>query len=125
MILLDTHVVVWLYAGLVQELSARAVREIETNDLAICPVVQLELAYLHEIGRVHESPATIVGDLAGRIGLSVAQIGFAPLCAAAVGLDWTRDPFDRIQAAHALSAGLPLLTRDAHMREHLHLAIWD
>ena len=52
-------------------------------------------------------------------------IGFATLCAAAVDLTWTRDPFDRLQAAHAHSASLPLLTRDARIREHLPLAIWD
>lgn len=124
MILLDTHVVVWLYAGQVDRLSERATREIEANPLGISPVVELELAYLYEIGRLTEQPTAIVGDLAARIGLSVAQIGMGPLCSAALGLSWTRDPFDRLQAAHCLLTGMPLLTKDATLRQHLPGAVW-
>lgn len=124
-ILLDTHVVVWLYAGLVDQLSTRARRVIDESNVAISPVVELELAYLHEIGRITESAPSIVGDLAMRIGMQVAQIQFAHVCAEAVGMTWTRDPFDRLQAAHAQAARLQLLTKDAQIREHLELAVWD
>lgn len=125
MILLDTHVVVWLYAGQLGRFSERAIAELENNELAISPVVELELAYLNEIDRITVQPESIIGDLAARIGLTVDQIGLGPLCAAATELSWTRDPFDRLQAAHALTAGLPLLTRDVTLRQHLALAVWD
>jgi PIN domain nuclease of toxin-antitoxin system len=124
-ILLDTHVVLWVYTGEILRLSTRAAHELEARDVAVSPVVELELAYLNEIGRVSDTPAMILAALGSSIGLSVAQIGFGPLCAAAAGLTWTRDPFDRMLAAHALTAGLPLLTKDSNIRAHLDLAFWD
>lgn len=59
------------------------------------------------------------------MGLTVAQIGFAHTCATAAGLTWTRHPFDRLLAAHALNADLPLLTKDRSLLENLDLAFWD
>lgn len=67
----------------------------------------------------------VLGFLGSTLGLTVAQIGFAPLCATAVGLTWTRDPFDRLLAAHSIAAGLPLLTKDRSLLENLDLAFWD
>ena len=125
MILLDTHVVLWIYTGQVLRLSTRAAHELEASDVAVSPVVELELAYLNEIGRVTDTPAMILAALGSSIGLSVAQIGFAPLCATAVGLTWTRDPIDRLLAAHAVAADLPLLTKDRSLLENLDLAFWD
>lgn len=61
---LDTHAIVWLYAGDIERLSPTAVEVIETHALVISPMVQLELTYLHEIGRLMVSGADIVGDLA-------------------------------------------------------------
>ena len=47
---LDTHLVVWLYAGQV-ELIPHSVREIlENSNLLLSPMVDLELEYLFEIG---------------------------------------------------------------------------
>ena len=98
--------------------------EIEINDLAVSPMVELELGYLYEIGRTAGPAGEVLGSLASRMGLTVAQIGFGPVCAAALEVTWTRDPFDRMLAAHALTAGLPLLTKDEAMLEHLDLAFW-
>lgn len=123
-ILLDTHVAVWLYAGEIERIPAATQQLINTSDVAICPIVELELAYLNEIGRINEVPASIIGDLSMRIGLRVAQIPFGTVCAGAVSLHWTRDPFDRLQAAHALAVGVRLVTKDALIRQHLPLATW-
>lgn len=124
-ILLDTHVVLWLYTGRIELLSERAGRAVDESDLAASPIVELELAYLNEVDRVAETPAQIIGTLSSGLGLTVAQIAFGPLCATAAALTWTRDPFDRMLAAHALTAGLPLLTKDGTIRAHLDLAFWD
>ncbi len=124
-IMLDTHVVVWLHTNRVTELSPRAIREIDANDLAVSPIVELELAYLHEIGRTAGPASEILGALGSRMGLTVAQIGFGPLCATAVEVTWTRDPFDRMLVAHAVTAGLPLLTKDASILANLDLGFWD
>jgi PIN domain nuclease of toxin-antitoxin system len=44
---------------------------------------------------------------------------------AAAGLTWTRDPFDRLIAAHAIVADAPLLTADRTILDNLPQAIWD
>ena len=46
MIFLDTHIVVWLYAGCVKKLSKPVVEQIENNDLFISQLVRLEMQYL-------------------------------------------------------------------------------
>ncbi len=48
---LDTHVVCWLYEGRTELLTSAAMRAIEDGLLQVSPMVQLELTYLHEIGR--------------------------------------------------------------------------
>jgi PIN domain nuclease of toxin-antitoxin system len=123
--MLDTHVAVWLHTNALSNLSQRALTAIEANDLLVSPAVELELAYLHEVGRIAGPASEVLSFLASTLGVTVAQIGFGPLCAAAAGLTWTRDPFDRMLAAHALTAGLPLLTKDGNIRAHLDLAFWD
>jgi PIN domain nuclease of toxin-antitoxin system len=57
--------------------------------------------------------------------LQVSDISLAELTKAAVGLPWTRDPFDRLIAAHAIVAGVPLVTADRTILENLPLATWD
>ena len=115
-ILLDTHVVLWVYTGKVERLSPRAVQEIQASTLATSPIVELELAYLNEVGRVTDSASQILGALASRVGLTVAQVGFGPVCATAAGITWTRDPFDRMLAAQAMIEGVPLATDDESLR---------
>jgi PIN domain nuclease of toxin-antitoxin system len=51
-VFLDTHITVWLYAGLIEKISQTAKKTIEANDLLISPMVKLELQYLFEIGRI-------------------------------------------------------------------------
>lgn len=124
MIRLDTHVAVWLYAGDVGRLSETALEAIDRDDLVISPAVELELTYLHEIGRLTVSGAQIVADLRDRVGLTISEQSFASVVAAASPLAWTRDPFDRLIAGDALAANQRLLTKDVVMHEHLALAAW-
>ncbi len=53
------------------------------------------------------------------MSLTVAQIGFGTLRSRAAASTWTRDPVDRLLAAHVLSVGLPLLTKDRTLLPHL------
>lgn len=121
---LDTHVVAWLYAGDVDRLSGTARRAIDADVLVISPLVQLELTFLHEIGRLRVAGGPIVDDLAGRIGLTVSDVPLVSTVAAAEALEWTRDPFDRMIVADAIAAGTPLLTRDDTIRARLDTAVW-
>jgi len=114
----------WLYEG-VEDRIPVAVRDLlESSEPFASPVVELELAYLHEVGRVSEPPAAPLGALGRTIGLRIADVPAAALTRAALDLSWTRDPFDRLIAAHALVANVPLLTADRTILEHLPLARW-
>ena len=48
MIYLDTHVVVWLYAGLTEKFSDPTRELINSHEITISPIVRLELQYLYE-----------------------------------------------------------------------------
>lgn len=122
---LDTHVVVWLYAGDLDRFPEAARAALERDTLAISPAVVLELQYLHEIGRITQPARTILDDLRDRIGLGFAEADFPAVVSKALSLAWTRDPFDRLIAAHALADDAPLLTADRTLREHLPTAFWD
>lgn len=121
---LDTHVVVWLYAGEVERFSATATQRLQDDELVIAPIVELELTYLYEIGRLRVSGAVVVTDLRERLGLMLSTQHLWSVVAAATPLDWTRDPFDRLIVGDALSANSVLLTKNAALLEHCRLAEW-
>jgi PIN domain nuclease of toxin-antitoxin system len=50
---LDTHVLVWLFSGDMDNFSPKAIDLIENRELLVSPMVLLELEYLHEIGRLN------------------------------------------------------------------------
>ena len=124
MIFLDTHVVAWLYAGEVERLSRRAVELIEGDDVAISPIVALELQYLRESKMLTTGPALVMETLRSDMGLMVHAAAFESVVLEAVTQTWTRDPFDRIITAHAVMAKAPLLTKDRTIRRHCKLAKW-
>jgi PIN domain nuclease of toxin-antitoxin system len=122
MILLDTHVVVWL-AGDSARLSRKAVLAIEQarkagGGLAISAFTLLELGHLVVRKRiqVHTSLESflqavesrfVVLPLNGRIAASAAQMPPA----------YPSDPMDKIIGATALVEGLSLVTADKQIRE--------
>jgi len=124
-IYLDTHVVLWLYEGLTGRLSRTARKLIEANDLVISPMVRLELEYLHEINRCSVKSHLIVGELQSQIGLAVCDLEFDLIVRKAAEIAWTRDPFDRVIVANAVCRGSQLLTKDASIRRHTKLAVWN
>jgi PIN domain nuclease of toxin-antitoxin system len=125
MIYLDTHVVVWLHTQIAGRLSHTAAQKIERSlDLRVSPMVRLELQYLYEIGRANMPPAPVLDNLWARLGLTVCQASFAAVAVAAEGVQWTRDPFDRLIVAQALLHKAPLITNDHVIRQHYADAIW-
>lgn len=96
----------------------------ESEPPGICPIVELELTYLHEIGRVTEPASAPLTALGRSIGLHLSDVSFEQVTKAAANLTWTRDPFDRLIAAHAIVAGAPLLTADTRILDNLPLATW-
>ncbi len=121
---LDTHVVVWLYTGEIDRLSRTVIEMIESHLPITSPMVQLELTYLHEIGRLSVSGAEIIDDLRERIGLQLSDATLTAVVHAAASLKWTRDPFDRMIVADAMVASAQLLTKDATISANCPLAVW-
>jgi len=124
MIYLDTHVLLWLHAGLLDRFTTKGCRMLEQNELLISPFVKLELQYLFEIRRTTVQAQQIVNDLDGQIGLIVCDLPFDTVVNRAMALDWTCDPFDRLISAQAMCREIPLLTKDKTIRRRLKLATW-
>ena len=124
MIYLDTHVVVWLYAGKIEKLSEQAKDLINGHEVIISQVVRLELQYLFEIQRVTDEANEIVFDLSDRIGLKMCDKSLNTIVSGALDLSWTRDPFDRIIVANAAINQNILVTKDQNILENYEKAMW-
>ena len=121
MILLDTHVVVWLAFDQAQ-LSKNARAAIDDarqngDGLGISDITLLELAMLSSKGRIrlNISLESFLREVEARF-IILPISGRA--CVRALGLPaaYPKDPADRIIGATALVEGLPLLTADSHIR---------
>jgi PIN domain nuclease of toxin-antitoxin system len=115
----------WLYEGTDQRIPAAVRNLIETGQPFVSPIVELELTYLYEVGKVTEPAAAPLTALRKTIGLQIADVSAAALVQAAAKLHWTRDPFDRMIAAQAIVADAPLLTADRNILANLPQAAWD
>ena len=130
MILVDTHVVVWLALD-PEQVSAKARRAIgdarkSADGLAISDISLLELATLVSKGRIRL-------EISLESFLQEVELRFVVLpisgraCARAMALPATypKDPADRIIGATALVEGLALLTADREIRRSRALqTIW-
>jgi len=120
----DTHAVVALYKdfSLLGEKARRLLRR--RDDYAISPIVCLELQFLYEIQKIKHSPRQILQHLDNAVGLAICSKPFTSVIELAEGLDWTRDPFDRIIVAQAFLELSPLITKDSRIHEHYQKAVW-
>ena len=130
MILVDTHVVVWLALDQSQ-LSKKARAAIDDarqngDGLAVSDITLLELATLSSKGRIRLdiSLESFLYEIESRFVI-LPITGRA--CVRAIGLPATypKDPADRIIGATALVEGIPLLTADRGIRRSRALrTIW-
>ena len=80
--------------------------------------------YLPDWGGFGSDATTVLGVLAGHLGVHVSQTPYAQIVAHAVAITWTRDAFDRLIVAHAAADRAQLVTRDSLIRAHFPGAIW-
>jgi PIN domain nuclease of toxin-antitoxin system len=122
---LDTHVAVWLRAGLVERISLAAKERIEACDLLLSPMAFLELQYLFERKRIAVDAADAYGYLNATFGIALCGLPFAAVARAAAQTSWTSDPFDRIIVGQAQANNdAPLITADTEIRRHYAGAVW-
>jgi PIN domain nuclease of toxin-antitoxin system len=121
-ILLDTHVWLWLCLEprLLSTAAARAVRgAVDAGGLAIASITLWEVAMLLARGRVvpQGTPETWLGALIDRSGVVVKEITpTVAILATHFPDDFPADPADRLIAATARSDGMPLVSRDERLR---------
>ena len=121
---LDTHVTVWLYAGLVDKLTDAAKKAIDESDLFVAQMVRLELQYLFEINRIKVKADTIVKSLSKTIGLKVSDIAFNQIIEEALKISWTRDVFDRLLVAEAKILRHGFVSADRNIQSNFKQTIW-
>lgn len=123
MIHLDTHVAIWLRTGDSKRLKP-VMRIIEREEVALSPFVVLELQALFEIGRLRETGRWISEALEQDYGIAITTGGIERAGDRALDLSFTRDPYDRLIAGHALAANATLLTEDEVLRANVSCARW-
>lgn len=114
-VLLDTHFLIWL------TLRSPRMREFpwmaRYTPWLISPVSLLELQFLGEVGRIEIEPEFF--DLVRKDRRFVVdEPSFDALISAAIPLNWTRDPFDRMLCAHSTIRRTPLCTLDRTVLAH-------
>jgi PIN domain nuclease of toxin-antitoxin system len=125
LVYLDTHIVVWLYAGLLDKFTPKAKTGIDDNNVVISQFVRLELQYLYEIGRIKAKPDKIIGALASEIDLRISECPLNHIIEKALSINWTRDVFDRLLVAETMrDQSLLLITADKKIREKFTQALW-
>lgn len=123
-VFLDTHAAVAVAGREPGVFGPAARKALQASERLISGAVILELAYLHEVGKLLEPAREVRADLARTWDVQASADTLRDLADAAVDLDWTRDPFDRLIVANAMLHDAPLVTRDRQIHEHYPKAVW-
>ena len=114
--LLDTHFVIWIAMGADRLTSFPWIERY--RPWGVSPISLLEIQFLAEIGRIEVKNPQFTEALAKDPRFVIDEIPLVPLIRRAMELTWTRDPFDRLIAAHSSVRRLPLCTTDRNLRDH-------
>jgi PIN domain nuclease of toxin-antitoxin system len=116
-LLLDTHFLLWI------ALDVPRIDEFpwleQYRPWGVSPVSFLEIQFLAEVGRLEANSGEFATAIAQDPRFVVDEVPLLALIQQALPLSWTRDPFDRLLAAHSEARRAPFCTLDRRMRaEH-------
>lgn len=116
-LLLDTHFLLWIALD-IPRIDAFPWLE-RYRPWGVSPVSFLELQFLTEVGRLEARTSELAAAIGRDPRFVVDEVSLVSLIDQAIPLSWTRDPFDRLLAAHSEARRAPLCTLDRRMRaEH-------
>jgi PIN domain nuclease of toxin-antitoxin system len=115
-VLLDTHFLLWIALGSKRLddfpwIYGRA-------PWTVSPVSLLEIQFLAEAGRIETSGRAFEERISRDRRFLIDEVPLAALIRHSFDLSWTRDPFDRLLAAHSAARRLPLCTADRTLLRH-------
>jgi PIN domain nuclease of toxin-antitoxin system len=120
-VLLDTHFLLWTVTG------ADRLRDYPWLDAlrpwGISPVSFLEIQFLAEVGRLEVRQPDFSQAVAADSRFIIDEVPLVALIDKALPLSWTRDPFDRLLAAHSDARRVPLCSLDRRIRENHRLVV--
>jgi PIN domain nuclease of toxin-antitoxin system len=120
MILLDTHVLVWM-ASDPKRLSLKAREAIrnarQSSGVAVATITLWELAWLAQSGRIQvlSSGETFVREMVARVILKPMTPEIAAV-AVRLPIGYPKDPADRVIGSTAIVEGMTLITADQQIR---------
>ena len=122
MILLDTHVVIWLAQdyGRISTKARSVIKDARKKDrgLAVASIALVEIARLSSCGQIYLKPdaETVLAEVERRFIVLPITAKIA-LQAYALPPSYPKDPADRVIGATAVIEGLSLVTADQAIRQ--------
>lgn len=115
-LLLDTHFLLWIVRRS-RRLAAFPWLE-RYRPWGVSPLSLLEVQFLGESGRLPVRGSEFMAAVMTDPRFTVDDVPLVNLVRHALPLDWTRDPFDRLLAAHSAARRVPLCSIDRTVLEH-------
>ncbi|MFC1662090.1 type II toxin-antitoxin system VapC family toxin [Gemmatimonadota bacterium] len=113
-VLLDTHFLLWAVMGADRLQGFPWLNAY--RPWGISPVSFLEIQFLAEVGRLEVHQPGFSRAVAADPRFVIDEVPLVALVEKAIPLSWTRDPFDRLLAAHSHARRVPLCSLDRRIR---------